>query len=77
MQMIESSSIREHMEIVGSDGKHVGKVDHVKGSEIELTRAMAVGPHHMLPLDLVQSVDDKVRLSVTEDEAKKRWREVH
>jgi hypothetical protein len=77
MQMIESSSIREHMEVVGSDGKHVGKVDHVKGSEIELTRTMAVGPHHMLPLDIVALVDDKVRLSVTEDEAKKRWREVH
>ena len=74
--MIESSSIREHMEVVGSDGKHIGKVDHVKGDEIELTRAMAVGSHHYLPLSLVSVVDDKVRLSVTEDEAKNRWREV-
>ena len=32
--MINASEIREHMEVVGSDGKHVGKVDHVLGSEI-------------------------------------------
>lgn len=75
--MIESSSIREHMEVVGSDGKHVGKVDHVKGNEIELTRSLGLGAHHALPLELVARVDDKVRLSVTEGEAKHRWREVH
>jgi hypothetical protein len=27
--MIQASSIREHMEVVGRDGKHVGKVDEV------------------------------------------------
>lgn len=75
--MIQSSSIREHMEIVGSDGKHIGKVDHVRGDEIELTRSLGVGSHHALPLSLVSLVDDKVRLSVTEDEAKARWRELH
>ncbi len=76
--MIQSSSIREHMEVVGSDGKHVGKVDHVKGDEIELTRSMGVGNHHALPISLIDRVDgDKVRLSITEDQAKNRWREVH
>ena len=74
--MIESSSIREHMEVVGSDGKHIGKVDHVRGDQLELTRSLGVGSHHALPLSLVSLVDDKVRLSVTEDEAKNRWREV-
>jgi hypothetical protein len=73
--MIDSSQIREHMEIVGSDGKHIGKVDHVVGNEIEITRAMAVGKHHFLPLDLVARVDDKVRLNCTEDAAKDKWRE--
>ena len=75
--MIASGSIREHMEVVGSDGKHIGKVDHVLGDAIELTRSMGVGGHHALPLDLVGSVDDKVHLTVTEDEAKNRWTEVH
>lgn len=73
--MIEFSSIREHMEVVGSDGKHIGKVDHVLGSDLELTRSLGVGSHHLLPLTYIASVDDKVRLSITEDEAKDRWRE--
>jgi hypothetical protein len=73
--MIDGTQIREHMEVVGSDGKHIGKIDHVRGNEIELTRALAVGKHHFLPLSLVARVDDKVRLSVTEDGAKDLWRE--
>lgn len=73
--MIDGTQIREHMEVVGSDGKHIGKVDHVRGNELELTRSLAVGKHHFLPLSLVARVDDKVRLSVTEDGAKDMWRE--
>jgi hypothetical protein len=73
--MVDGTQIREHMEVVGSDGKHIGKVDHVRGNEIELTRALAVGKHHFLPLSLVAQVDDKVRLNVTEDGAKDLWRE--
>jgi hypothetical protein len=73
--MIDGTQIREHMEVVSSDDKHIGKVDHVIGNEIELTRSLAIGKHHFLPLSLVARVDDKVRLSVTEDGAKAAWRE--
>ena len=31
-------SIREHMEVIGADGVHVGKVDRVEGDRIKLTR---------------------------------------
>ena len=75
--MIETGSIQKHMDVVGSDGKHVGKVDHVDGADIKLSRSAGMGSHHLLPISYVQSVDDKVRLSLTEDEAKQRWREVH
>jgi hypothetical protein len=76
--MIEASRIREHMEVLGSDNHHLGKVDHVMGQEIQLTKSMAVGPHHFIPLSWVASVDeDKVRLTLTTDEAKKGWREMH
>jgi hypothetical protein len=75
--MIDSGSIREHMDVVGSDGKHIGKVDHVLGGDLQLTRSLGVGAHHLLPLTYVDSVDEKVRLSITEDEAKQRWRELH
>jgi hypothetical protein len=75
--MINAGSIREHMEVVGSDGKHIGKVDHVMGADLQLTRSLGVGSHHALPLSYVEVVDDKVRLSITEDEAKARWRELN
>lgn len=76
--MVQANLIREHMEVVGSDGKHIGKIDHVIGADIQLTRSLGVGSHHALPLSYVVSIeDDKVRLSITEDEAKNRWREVN
>ena len=32
------SEIKEHMEVVGTDGKHVGTVDHLDGDRLKLTR---------------------------------------
>ena len=32
-------NIREHMDVIGSDGTKVGTVDHVQGSEIKLTKS--------------------------------------
>ena len=78
--MINSTDIREHMEVVGSDDQHVGRVDHVKGDQIELAKLDLAGglKHHMIPLSWVDYIDDdKVRLSCTEDEAKARWTEKH
>jgi hypothetical protein len=78
--MIEPTRIKEHMEVVGSDGRHVGKVDHVMGAEIELAKLdLGAGlKHHLIPLSWVDDIeDDKVRLSVTRDDAKARWSEKH
>ena len=33
--MVQHSEIREHMEVMGSDGGHVGRVDHVLGDEYQ------------------------------------------
>ncbi|HUO21856.1 MAG TPA: DUF2171 domain-containing protein [Caulobacteraceae bacterium] len=77
--MIDSNQITEHMEVVGSDGKHVGRVDHVKGSEIELAKLdlQAMGKHHMVPLSWVDYIDDKVHLSLEREEAERRWSELN
>lgn len=78
--MTDATQIREHMEVVGSDGEHVGRVDHVMGTEIELAKLDLAGglKHHMIPLSWVDYVDDDtVRLTVTKDEAKAGWREKH
>ncbi|MEO6225318.1 MAG: DUF2171 domain-containing protein [Sphingomicrobium sp.] len=64
--------IREHMEVIGADGAHLGTVDHVDGDRIKLTRAdSGVGHddhHHYIPRGLVATVEgDKVRLSANAD----------
>ena len=61
--------IREHMEIIGADGVHVGTVDRVEGNRIKLTRKDSgegghKGHHHFIDKGLVADVEgDKVRLS--------------
>ncbi|WP_369060007.1 DUF2171 domain-containing protein [Caulobacter sp. 73W] len=80
--MITPTQIREHFEVVGSDDKHVGRVDHVVGQEIELAKLdLGAGfKHHMIPLswvDYVDETEEKVRLNLTQDQAKAQWREKH
>jgi hypothetical protein len=78
--MTNATQIREHMEVVGSDGHHVGKVDHVLGTDIELAKFdLGAGlKHHLIPVSWVDFIDDdKVKLSLTADEAKAAWREKH
>ena len=78
--MIQSSEIREHMEVVGSDGGHVGKVDKVMGSEIELAK-FDIGSglkHHLIPVTWVDHIEeDKVFLNMTKEAAKSAWAEKH
>lgn len=71
------SQVREHMVVVGSDGQGVGKVDHVDGADIKLTRKDSTdGKHHLIPLSWVAGVEgDKVKLSKTSDAAMREWRE--
>ena len=69
--MVDVAQIQEHAEVVGSDGKHVGTVDHIDKGEIKLTKkdASAGGLHHFIPVDFVQSIDGgKVRLDRPADE---------
>jgi len=71
------NKVKEHQEVVGSDGTHVGTVDKVRGDRILLTKndTDAGGRHHSIPSSWLVSVDDKVTLSKTADEAKSAWRD--
>lgn len=74
--MVDASQIKEHAEIVGSDGAHVGTVDHLDGQRLKLTKTdpAAGGEHHYIHLDSVASVEGgKVRLNRTAAEAKDEW----
>lgn len=69
--------VSEHMEVVGSDGQHVGTVDKVRGDRIILTKSDpdAGGHHHSIPSRWIESVDDKVTIRKSADEAKAAWRD--
>ncbi|OYY89667.1 MAG: hypothetical protein B7Y45_11095 [Sphingomonas sp. 28-66-16] len=71
------SSVQEHMEVVGSDGAHVGTVDKVRGDRIILTKNddNAGGHHHSIPSRWIQSVDDKVTIRKTADDAMNHWKD--
>jgi hypothetical protein len=72
---MQHQNIREHTEVIGSDGATVGTVDRVQGSEIKLTKgADKSGEHHFIPLDWVGQVDSKVHLSKPARDAKLHWR---
>lgn len=73
--MIDSAKIREHMDVVGSDGAHVGTVDGLDGQRIKLTKSdsAAGGEHHFIALADVASVDQSVKLSKTAADARSGW----
>ena len=76
--MVEASQIEEHYEVVGSDGHHVGRVDHVIGDNIELAKMDAAGgfKHHVIPVSWASRIEEKkVFLSKTADQAKAEWQE--
>jgi hypothetical protein len=74
--MVVPMLIKESMEVLGSDGAHVGTVDHMEGEdEIKLTKndPDADGEDHYIPLVWVVHAEIKVHLRQRGDEAKARW----
>ncbi|MCJ2107019.1 DUF2171 domain-containing protein [Methylobacterium sp. E-041] len=74
--MIDITQIQEHMPVSGSDGGHVGTVDHLDGQRIKLTRTDpdAEGVHHFIHVDSIDAVENgEVRLNRTAAEAKDEW----
>ena len=64
--------IREHMEVIGADGVHLGTVDRVENNRIKLIRADSGEAHHdhhhYIPRGLVAEVEDnRVRLTARGD----------
>jgi len=65
--MADLSAIREHMDIIGADGVHVGTVDKVEGDRIKMVKADSGSHgnhHHFIAGGLVAAVEgNRVRLS--------------
>ena len=73
--MADLSQVKDHAEVIGADGVHVGTVDHVVGDRIKLTRKDSghgahEGHHHFISGGLVADVHEGVvRLSANADVA--------
>ena len=70
--------VREHMEVLGSDGEHVGTVDRTAGDRIILAKSdpESGGAHHSLMCTAIDRVEgDKVFLGTSAEEARRQWRD--
>ena len=69
--MVDFSQIKEHADVIGADGVHVGTVDHLQGDRIKLTKKDSSDQrHHYISTGLVADIEDgTVRLSANADVA--------
>lgn len=74
-QAVHPSQVKEHMDVIASDGAKIGTVDHLEGiNEIKLTKHDAPdGKHHLIPMSWVDHVDQKVHLNKAANDAKAQW----
>ena len=71
-------TVRENMEVVGSDDELLGTVDRVAGDRIILAKSDpdSGGVHHSLTCSDIERVDDnRVILSMKAEDARKSWRD--
>lgn len=71
----DAKTITEHMPVLGSDGEHVGTVDHLDGANrIKLTKNDSPDDkHHFIPMSWVERVDTHVHLKKSSTEARREW----
>ena len=69
--MINAAQIKEHMEVKGSDGKHVGTVLGVKNGRLKLASG---GMDHDIDIGMVGAIkNDTVHLRKTAEEMVRSW----
>ncbi|MDP8914330.1 MAG: DUF2171 domain-containing protein [Pseudomonadota bacterium] len=67
--------VTEKMEVIGADGEHIGTVDKVRGDRVILTKSdpNAGGIHHSFPCSWIESVDERVTINKSAEEAMSQW----
>ena len=73
--MVRPTTVRDQMDVIGSCGTRLGRVDNVDGDRVKLTRNdhAAGGLHHWVPLAWVDHVDTKVHLNRNSADVKANW----
>ncbi|QGN00186.1 DUF2171 domain-containing protein [Methylocystis parvus] len=66
---MDMSRVKEHMEVIGADGVHVGTVDRIEDRRLKLSKTDRGedgnnARHHYIDIGLIADVEgDRVRLS--------------
>ena len=69
--MINASEIKEHMEVKGSDGKHIGTVLGIEAGQVKIASG---GMDHCIDIGAVEAVEgDRVTLKKTAGETVQTW----
>jgi hypothetical protein len=74
--MAVASQIKEHMDVISSDRKTVGKVDRIEGPDkIRLTKQSSPDGqhHHVIPMSWVDHVDQHVHLNKSGADVTTQW----
>jgi hypothetical protein len=73
---MDTAQIKEHMDVISSDRKVVGKVDHLEHPDrIKLTRLSSPGGdhHHFIPVDWIAHIDQHVHLNKSGADVIAHW----
>jgi hypothetical protein len=69
------AEIKPHMDVISSCGCKMGKVDHLEGAAIKLTKNDSPdGQHHFVPTSWVARVDEHVHLNKDAGETRQNWK---
>ena len=70
--MIDASQIKPYMPVVCSENGKFAVVEHLEGTDIKLTKDDE-GRNHYIPVSWVLSIDLKVHIDRTGDQAMREW----
>ena len=74
--MIDMTQVREHMDVISSDRKMVGKIDRLDGPDrLKLTRLSSPDGrhHHFIPVSWIERIDQHVHLNKSGEEVTRHW----
>lgn len=71
--MIQPNQVRPEMPVVCSEEGQFGIVDHMEGKDTIKLKKDAQGLHHYIPMSWVTSVDSKIHVDRTGQQAMKDW----
>jgi hypothetical protein len=73
-QALQITDIQPQMDVLSSCGCNMGKVDHLEGNAIKLTKNDSTdGQHHFIPTNWVARVDNHVHLKKDAEETRQEW----